>query len=190
MHFCKWNVYFWMLIFILALLASCNKPIVKKELIYFDTESYIKKEVVHLKKEVKAISAHIKLDGKEESQEFKVDTATSFDDLENLFTQVNINKVIFKDQYKIDTFWIQDSNTNKNIEVINYVSQNPELKIEWLQVYDDGSLKAKISENNFLFTYEKEIFYQKNEKFSTIISQKTIGLDTLTVFNELEYLYQ
>lgn len=189
MYYCKWNIYFWLGVFILVLLASCkNKAQVDAD-IYFDSENYIKSEVSQLKQQVKNIAAKITLNGESEIQTFIVDTASSFEDLENLFAQVNINKAIFDKEYKIDTFWMLDSESQENIEVINYVTENDKLKVAWMQVFDNGSLKAKISEKNFLFSYEKEIFYQKNKKFSTVSWQKTIGLDTLRVFNEIEYLY-
>lgn len=187
MHFCKWNIYFWLVVFIMVLLASCQNNVEVKTDYYFDSESYIKNEVSRLKTQVKRVVAKITLNGESETQTFDIDTASSFNDLENLFSQVNINKAVFDNQYKIDTFWMLDPLTEKNIEVLNYTANNKQLKVKWMQVYDDGSLKAKISEKNFLFSYEKEIYYQKNIKFSTISWQKTIGLDTLRVFNELYY---
>lgn len=190
MHFCKLNIYFWLVVFILVLLASCQSKVEVENNFYFDTQDYIKAEVAVLKKTVQQITAKITLDDESETQTFNVDTASSFNDLENLFTQVNINKAIFKDEYIIDTFWLLDPVTQNNIEVLNYVTQNKDLKVAWMQVYNNGSLKAKISEKNFLFSYEKEIFYEKNKRFSTVSWQKTIGLDTLKVFNELEYQYK
>lgn len=189
MHFCKWNIYFWMLVFILVLLASCQNSNNVNNDFYFDTEEYIKTEVISLKKQVKSIIAKIDLNGESEIQNFKVDSTTSFNDLENLFTQVNINKAVFENEYEIDTFWILNPETQENIEVINYIAKNDKMKVSWIQVYNDGSLKAKITEKNFLFSYEKEIYYQKDLTFSTISWQKTIGLDTLRVYNELKYQY-
>jgi len=189
MRFCKWNIYFWLVIFILVLLGACQSTPVHKEDIYFDTQDYVENEVRFLKQNVQQISAQIELNGKHEKQLFDVDTANSFNDLENLFSQVNLNKTVYKDQFKVDTFWLIDSNSNENVEVINYVSQNEDFNVKWLQVYSTGSLKAKIAEKNFLFNYEKEIFYEKRKRFTSFIVQKTIGLDTLKVVNELQYIY-
>lgn len=188
MYCCKFDLYFWLMIAILVALASCQQEEAPKTQIYFDSAVYMSKEIAELKKEITNVDAVLSLNGVEEIEKNIPISESSFDQLEQLFAQANINQAKFVKEYTIDTFWMLDPLTNQNIEVLNYTTENEKLKVKWMQVYSDGSLKASYSEKNFLFSYEKEIYYQKDQKFSTISWQKTFGLDTLKVFNEINLI--
>lgn len=188
MYYCKWNIYFWLVLAILALLSSCEPENETIPSVYYDTDSFIQEEISYLAEQVSHLNKHLVLNGvAERVDSIKVDS-TSFKELASLFKQANINKVIYQDEYQTDTFWILDPVTQENIEVVNYTTNKPKLKVKWLQVYSNGSLKASLQGHNFLFSYEKEVYYQKLSRFSVISWQKTIGQDTIHVHNEVDYL--
>lgn len=187
MYYCKWHIYFWLVVAILVALSSCNEGEEVVNDFYFDSEAYIIKEVEVLKSTVINYNNTIVLNGESESRYNIQADSSIYKEMINLFTQTNINSPILNGEYEIDTFWIQDPSSQANIEVLNYTTNNPKLKVRWLQVYSDGSLKANIANQNFLFSYEKEVYYEKDSKFSVLTWQKTIGQDTLNIFNSLDF---
>lgn len=188
MYYCKWSLYFWLVIAILALISSCKQEEQVKLDIYFDSAAYMQGEIEELKSQVLYAKASLALNGEVEEKDRIALDEESLNQLEQLFDQVNINQAKFRGEYKVDTFWMLNSETLEQIEVWNYTSTNDKLKVKWMQVYSDGSIKASLVDNNFLFSYEKEIYYEKQKKFSTISWQKTLGMDTLRIFNELEFI--
>lgn len=188
MYSCKWTIYFWLLVAILALISSCKQEEQAELDIYFDSAAYMQGEIEELKSQVLYAKASLALNGEVEEKDRIALDEESLNQLEQLFDQVNINQAKFRGEYKVDTFWMLDSETLEQIEVWNYTSTNDKLKVKWMQVYSDGSIKASLVDNNFLFSYEKEIYYEKQKKFSTISWQKTLGMDTLRIFNELEFI--
>lgn len=186
MYYCKWHIYFWMVVAILFLLSSCQQNDEEELGLYFDTANYIHHEVDSIVMGTAYLEKKLVLNGVSETLDSVEVDDSSFKELQALFTQANLNKGIYRGEYDIDTFWILNPESGENIEVLNYTTDNEELKVPWLQVYSDGSLKALLKENNFLFSYEKEIYYQNEESFSIISWQKTIAQDTLRIFNEVK----
>ena len=187
MYYCKWHIYFWLVIAIMVALSACTKNEKPVNNFYFDTASYIDEEVKELNTSIQSFNNTIELNGKIESRNNIAIDSSIFKEMYSLFKQANINSAVFQGAYEIDTFWMQDPSSQENIEVWNYTTANEDLKVKWLQVYSNGSLKASLSQENFLFSYEKEIYYEKAKKFSVLTWQKTLGQDTLHIFNSLEF---
>lgn len=187
MYYCKWPIYFWLVIAIIVALSACSE---KSEVVndfYFDTEDYMDAEIAALNNSIESFNNTIILNGESETRNnIKVDSSI-FKEMDALFKQANINSAVFQGQYDIDTFWMTDPSSQAQIEVWNYTTDNENLKVKWLQVYSDGSLKASLANENFLFSYEKELYYEKSKKFSVLTWQKTLGQDTLHIFNSLEF---
>jgi len=187
MYYCKWPIYFLLLISIMLGLAACSKSEKPIHNFYFDTAAYMDEEIKELNTSIQSFNNTIELNGQSESRiQIPLDSSI-FKEMQSLFKQTNINSAVFQGEYEIDTFWIQDPSSRQNIEVWNYTTENEDLTVKWLQVYSDGSLKASLSQENFLFSYEKEIYYEKSKKFSVLTWQKTLGRDTLNIFNSLEF---
>jgi hypothetical protein len=108
-------------------------------------------------------------------------------EFENLCKVANINQTLFKNEYQIDTFWMLDPISFENIEVLNYTTQNKDLKVQSLQVYSNGSIKASIQQSNLLFSSQKDFYYEKNKKINILSWQKTLGQDTLWLMNEMTF---
>ncbi|MCB0510566.1 MAG: hypothetical protein KDC82_07355 [Bacteroidetes bacterium] len=188
MYYCRWSVYFWLVVAILTLLSACSPEEQVKLDIYFDSAAYMQGEIEAIKKQVHYASASLALNGEVEKKEKISLIEESLDQFEQIFDQVNINQAKLRGEYQVDTFWILDPISAEQIEIWNYTSSNDKLKVKWMQVYSNGSLKASIADHNFLFSYEKEIYYEKQKKMSAISWQKTLGMDTLHIFNELEFI--
>jgi hypothetical protein len=187
MYYCKWHIYFWLVVAIIVGLAACSKTKKPVNHFYFDTTTYIEAEINALNSSFQSFNNTIDLNGESESRSHIAADSSIFKELHALFKQANINSAVFQGEYKIDTFWILDPSSQQNIEVWNYSTANKDLKVKWLQVYSNGSLKASLSQENFLFSYDKEIYYEKGKKFSVLMWQKTLGQDTLTIFNSIEF---
>ncbi|MCD8528587.1 MAG: hypothetical protein LRY27_01060, partial [Chitinophagales bacterium] len=113
-------------------LQSCKKQETQHEVFYFDTKAYFNKEKALLYAKPYGAQKMVELNGKtEEAAEKKVDT-TEMQNYINVFNEANLNRPIYKGTYKIDTFWMLDPQTNENIEVLNYISQNPKNEVKWL----------------------------------------------------------
>jgi hypothetical protein len=188
MYYCKWNIYFFLLIAILATLSACDNAEKSQDNFYFDSGAYIKLEIDSLKTFVHHYNNTVTLNGESEIKSNIPADSSIYKEMNALFKRANINNAILQGEYSIDTFWIQDPITQANIEVLNYTTQNEELNVRWLQVYSNGSIKASLAGETFLFSYEKEIFYEKNKKFTVLAWQKTLGQDTLRIYNSLEFL--
>lgn len=188
MYCCKWEIYSWLFIALFVVLSSCDEAKSEEFSLYFDSKNYIEQEVEDLLDHVEFVQKTLILNGEKEVLDSVQADSTSFEELEELFAEANINKGIFKGEYQVDTFWIVDEQEKEQIEVLDYQTSNPELKVQWVQVYSNGSLKATLQENNFLFSYEKEVFYEKAKSFSVISWQKTIGQDTIKVFSEVKIM--
>lgn len=187
MYCCKWNSYFWLVISIILALSACNKQKKTSKDFYFDSGKYIESEVSNLKASISSFDNTITFNGESETRNHVSADSSIYKEMQHLFKQANINSGMLKGEYTIDTFWIQDPSSQENIEVWNYTTQNEALKVKYLQVYSNGSIKASVSQKNFLFSYEKVMYYEKNKKFSVVTWQKTLGQDTLNIFNSMEF---
>lgn len=179
--------YIWLLLTAALTLNACESGEKEHPEIYFDSTEFLEKEWPRLEK-VQFLNQELIFNGQEEQIDSVPADSASFKELFQLFRAANINKVIYSQQYAIDTFWIVDPETNANIGVINYHTSNADLPVEWFHVYEDGSVKFKMAERNFLFSYEKEVFYKPEHGFSIISSQKSLGQDTLHIFKTLEFI--
>ena len=188
MYWCKWKYIGWLIFAIAVFLASCNEPVVVVDNVYFDSKEFAEKEIESLESKVSEVSKTIVLNGKSETIEHIVADSTVYREMLSILKEANINKAKFASEYTIDTFWMMDPDTNENVEVLNYTTENPTLKVRWMQVYSDGSIKAFLSKENYLFSYEKEIYYGKDKNFSVISWQKTRGQDTLHIFRTIDFV--
>lgn len=178
----------WLVIAIAFALASCNEEEEAELHFFFDSEEFAETEIGRLQLRTSEVSKTIVLNGESETLEHIEADSTVYQEMRNLFKQANINDAKFVVEYEIDTFWMMDPITMENIEVLNYTTSNPELKLKWMQVYSNGSLKACLAMKNFLFSYEKEIFYKNGESFSVLSWQKTLSQDSLHLFSQLDFL--
>ncbi|MCB0536624.1 MAG: hypothetical protein KDE33_03760 [Bacteroidetes bacterium] len=188
MNYCKYEIYFFLLLAILVALSSCTNSSSQVFNQYFDAKTYVEQEKDELLKDFKHYNNTIILNGNEETKQNELLDTIVVEELVDYFSKANINKKINQDQYKIDTFWMLDAKTNENIEVLNYSTTNKKLDVKWFQQYSNGSMKALLSKSNFLYSYEKEIFYGKEDEFSVVSWQKILGQDTLRVFSKVEFI--
>lgn len=187
MNYCKHITYFFLISVFFVAISACTKNNTKAFNQYFDAKTYAEQEKNEILEQFNHYNNTIILDGKKESKvNLELDT-TVVNEMVNFFSKANINKKINKDQYKLDTFWMLDAKTNENIEVLNYSTSNKKLDVKWFQQYSNGSMKALLSKQNFLYSYEKEIFYGNNNEFSVVSWQKILGQDTLYIFNKVEF---
>lgn len=167
---------------------ACNTTKSKDFQQYFDAATYIESQSLQILANKKYYNTTIELNNTKEQKENIVLDTVALTEMVNLFKTANINKKINQDQYKLDTFWILDPVTNENIEVVNYTTTNKKLNVQWFQQYSNGAMKALISQHNFLYSYEKEIYYNTQKQFSIISWQKTLGQDTMRMFSLVEFL--
>lgn len=170
------------------LLGSCDLSKTEESSLYFDTEKFILAEIELLLKEVKYVNVNLDLDGTIESKDSIEVNSTSFDEISKLFRQANINKGIFKDEYTLDTIMMLDPSSNTEVSIASYSTMNNDLNVKWLQVYENGSIRALIKNKNVLFSYEKEIYYEKGVKFSLNSWQKTFSQDSIHILKEIVFL--
>lgn len=167
--------------------SACQSEESERPAIYFDSEEFLNKEWTQLEQIKYAEQELVFNEQKEHLDSVPVDSA-SFQELFELFKKANINKVIYSQEYLIDTFWVLDAETLENTEVINYYTNNNDLPVEWFHVYSDGTVKFKMAASNFLFYYEKEVYYEPNFGFSIISSQKSLMQDTLHIFKTFKFI--
>ena len=188
MYYSKKHIYLYLFVVLFFLLGACDLQKTEKSSLYFDTEKFISAEIELLLEEVKYVNVSLDLDGIIESKDsVEVDSA-SFDEISKLLKQANINKGIFKDEYTLDTLMMLDPTSNAEVSVATYSTTNNDLDVKWLQVYKNGSIKALIKNKNVLFSYEKEIYYERGVKFSVNSWQKTLSQDSIHVLKEVVFL--
>ncbi len=188
MYYSRKQMYVYLFVVLFFLLGACDLQKTEKSSLYFDTEKFISAEIELLLEEVKYVNVSLDLDGTIESKDSIEVDSTSFDEISKLLKQANINKGIFKGEYTLDTIMMLDPSSNTGVSVASYSTMNNDLNVKWLQVYENGSIKALIKNKNVLFSYEKEIFYEKGVKFSVNSWQKTFSQDSIHVLKEIIFI--
>lgn len=188
MYYCKWHIAAWILMAVIVFLASCKENTAPKQTIYFDTQAYFQQEKDGLFHQQGTMQKTLELNGKKEEISLNAIDTSQLQNYINIFNNSNLNKTIYIGEYEIDTFWMLDPQTYANIEVLTYKSKDEKNDVKWLQVYSNGNMKAALQSKNFLFSNYKEVFYEKDKAFSLIAWQKTLGLDTVKTFTEVEIL--
>lgn len=185
MYYCKWHIYFWLVVAILFLLSSCQQGEVDVNAYksYFNTENHME-FVLDSLLERDSTSIHLVLNGKHEDKTLQGVDSSLINEMIELIEEANLNDKLLTDLYTIDTFWLLDEN-QQNIEVVNYEAKDEQQKVKWLQVYANGDIKALLQQKNVLFSYEKEVFYGHNGEFSLFAWQKALQMDTLFLYKQL-----
>ena len=120
----------WFVFGTLLLLLACETEESEQPDIYFDSEAYLDEEWPYLA-QIDFARQELNFNEQIEYLDSVPVDSTSFKELFQLFKKANINKVIYSQEYMIDTFWLVDPDTNENLEVINYFTENTELPVAW-----------------------------------------------------------
>lgn len=156
------------LILILFLFSGCissDREIARKQIYYFDIESYFNSEAEQLanKKVIKTVSKNDVSETKEMLiGDWKQELA--------LFTESDINKAAFKDSYEKDS-------TNHRIK---YTAKDEELKVRTIEIdFEDGVVKKisiNNSTNNLLYHGTEELIFIPDSMYQINKHQKVILL--------------
>lgn len=179
----------WILFLCFLNLIACNPPntAIDGANYYFDTRLYAEKEIERLLEKGVIFDKTVQL--KDQSEKItKIEGVK--ENLEREFLIIkdaNINKTSFLGKYSADTLFLNHPIKEVETQLLVYETDNPKLTTKSLEYSEGDFLKIRLSNSNFMSSYEKEVYYKIDNFIEIKGWQKSLFEDTLFSSTLIEF---
>lgn len=168
---------------------ACSTPQSSNEINgYFDTDEFIEDQIAYWKDQGLEAIKTVQLNNSDPGVKEGIIADEKFLTEElKVIKEANISSISLIGKYRIDTLITMDAIKLKEVQLFKYSTEEKDLKVRQIAVYEDDFFSSLIATSNFMTSFNKRITYKPGKSLQVQGWQKTIFLDTVFYRTHIDF---